>query len=244
MAERDTLVSYNPEPFNRGCIFSTDEDHLRRPVPDHGRGRCLHPAVEDPGQGGPRAEEGQGGGLGWGDPHHQERPRRKGKKKTPKKQVLFDVSDWLLQKGYPRCCVTCAAGCYRLLLSVLWAGWRIGSNYILAFQYIDFFPFMLSDLVLENSKHTAGCKTTGFTRLLCADSSNRDLINHAECLHGGPELTSGGAEDGEWVPAATEGHELQREDEGAHREVHPRNGVSKDQEPGMCAICILYYIFG
>lgn len=46
------------------------------------------------------------------------------------------------------------------------------------------------------------------------------------------EDPSGWTEDGERLPAASQGHELQWEDQGTHREVYTGNGVTQNQKPG------------
>ena len=55
-----------------------------------------------------------------------------------------------------------------------------------------------------------------FCSTFCQSTEPRD---------GRAEAAGGGAEDGERVPAPPEGHELQREDQGADGEVHPGDGV-------------------
>lgn len=49
---------------------------------------------------------------------------------------------------------------------------------------------------------------------------------------GGAEDASGGTAPGKRLPAATEGHDVQRKDQGTHREIHPGNGVAQNQESG------------
>ena len=66
-------------------------------------------------------------------------------------------------------------------------------------------------------------RLVNFCSTFCQSTEPRD---------GRAEAAGGGAEDGERVPAPAEGHELQREDQGADGEVHPGDGVAQDQEPG------------
>lgn len=56
---------------------------------------------------------------------------------------------------------------------------------------------------------------------------------HLEPEHDGNEDTPAGAAHGARVPAPPEGHELQREDEGAFRQVDSTSGVSGNYATGL-----------
>lgn len=53
--------------------------------------------------------------------------------------------------------------------------------------------------------------------------------------HAGAEDASGGAADGEWVPAPPKGHEPQWKDEGDFWQVDPANRISAKHTAGLLA---------
>lgn len=55
----------------------------------------------------------------------------------------------------------------------------------------------------------------------------------SEPADAGPEDERGGAAHGERVPAPLEGHELQREDQGAHGQLQPANPLPEDKTEGV-----------
>lgn len=63
--------------------------------------------------------------------------------------------------------------------------------------------------------------------------SNANFICDAEPEHDGNEAAAGGAAHGARVPAPSEGHELQREDKGALRQVNTTNGHNGNNKAGL-----------
>lgn len=68
---------------------------------------------------------------------------------------------------------------------------------------------------------------------LCMRRARSNNFICAEPEHDGNEAAPGGAAHGARVPAPSEGHELQREDKGAVRQVNATNSNDGNDEAGL-----------